>query len=420
LILVGSPHRPGDPDCERIQRAMSTQTGTGLTSVTVSNFRTIGHTVSVSLGRITALVGPNGSGKSSVADTFRFVSDALRMGLEAAITKRHGIAAVRRWSPGHPFDLSVRIDFEIAHRTGYYEFTLTGDRSEEYRVKREAMWFTNPDLLGGGDFIFEVADGQWRSSAADLRPQVDPLSLALPLLAGDRRVKPVADALRYVEIYSIFPDTLREPQKFDPAKPMHEHGNNWCSILKGMDEEKWEPELVAALGALTGDIDSIRVEPVGGFLTARFRHPYDEPRPGIRKRDKWFDASQESDGTLRVAGILTALLQEPPLTLVGIEEPELTVHPGAIPLLFDHIKQASLRSQVLLTTHSPELLDLLDADDVRIVSRSEGATNVSGMQLSQREAVKTRLLTVSELVRTGALKAEPRVADPEIQGRLDL
>ena len=102
--------------------------------------------------------------------------------------------------------------------------------------------------------------------------------------------------------------------------------------------------------------------------------------------------------TTRLAGIITALVQDPPLTLIGIEEPELTVHVGAIPLLYDYLKQASRREQVLLTTHSIELLELLDVDDIRVVERRTGVTAVAGVRHDQRDAVKQRLMTVGEII----------------------
>ena len=122
---------------------------------------------------------------------------------------------------------------------------------------------------------------------------------------------------------------------------------------------------------------------------------------------KWFEAYQESDGTLRVAGIITALLQEPPVPVIAIEEPELTVHPGAIPLVADFLIQASRRSQVLVTTHSPELLDCVDASAVRVVSRSpERGTMVSPMSATQGEAVRRGLLSLGEVLRLEGFQTE--------------
>ena len=368
--------------------------------ILTSNYRSLGENVAVHLGRLTALVGPNGSGKSNVADVLRFVSDCLRMGLEAAITKRHGIDAVRRFSTGHPFDLSIHLDIDDgAGRTGFYEFVLGGDRGEEYQVKREVA------ELGGalGQVRFEIADGRWISGPSDLRPKVDRLALALPLMGTDERFAPLANTLRQVAIYTVFPDTLREAQKPDPTRPMQEHGGNWGSVLKGLARQEGAGQLKAALGAVTGDIDDFRVKQVGAYLVTEFHH-HQAKADEKRRRRKWFDAAQESDGTLRVAGIVTALLQEPPLTLIGIEEPELTIHPGALPIVYDFLREASDRSQILITTHSPDLLALLDAGDVRVVTRRDGVTSVARMDASQREAVESRLLTLGDVLRMEGIR----------------
>lgn len=163
---------------------------------------------------------------------------------------------------------------------------------------------------------------------------------------------------------------------------MDEHGTNWCSILKDASRDGWVGELRAALRQITGDIDDIKVISAGGFLIPVFRHGVTSQKGKAHKR--WFAAAQESDGTLRMAEIITALLQAWPLTLIGIEEPELTVHPGVLPLLYDSLIQASRRSQVLITTYNPDSLGLLKADEVRVVERHNGVTTVGPMDESQR------------------------------------
>lgn len=369
-----------------------------LKHVTVSNYRSLDANVAIRLGALTVLVGPNGSGKSNVADVFRFMADAMRVGLEGAITKRHGIAAVRRWSSGRPFNLSFSVELALpGGLTGVYSFALAGDKTEEYRVKSEEAIISGPT----SQRRFRIEDGRWVYGPENLRPAVNPLNLVLPLVAGDSRFEPLATALKNVAVYSIFPDSLREPQKYDPATPMNEHGENWVSILKDQDEAALRGDLLEALRRLTGDIEDLRIVPVGGYLSVQFKHAVHDS-----KRPKWFDAAQESDGTLRVAGIVTALLQSPPLTLIGVEEPELTVHAGAIPMIFDFLKQASRHSQVIVTTHSAELLDLVDPDDVRVVERREGATTVTSMLARQKEAVRERLLSLGEIMRSEGLKQQ--------------
>lgn len=368
-----------------------------ITTLHVSNFRSLAEGVRVDFGRFTALVGPNGSGKSSVVDALRFVSDCMHMGLDGAITHRSGINCVRRWSGGHPFNLALKLQLDLPAGPAGYEFELVGDSNEEYRLKSEAATLTG---TSGGAIRFRVEDGRWVDGPESLRPQVTKQSLALPLLGGDERFEPLFRALRNIAIYSIFPDVLRDPQKYSAAKPMEHHGSNWSSILRDQGSETWKPELVSVLGKLTGDIEDIRIEPAAGLLVVQFKHR------SSNKKLKWFDAAQESDGTLRVAGIVTALLQEPSVPVLGVEEPELTVHPGAIPLLSDYLKEASTRSQIIVTTHSPELLDRVDADDVRVVDRVDGVTTVARMADSQRETIRAGLLTLGEVMRSEGLQQQ--------------
>ena len=64
-----------------------------------------------------------------------------------------------------------------------------------------------------------------------------------------------------------------------------------------------------------------------------------------------------SDGTLRAIALITAIFQIPKPPVVVIEEPELTMHPGALGAILDLLQLASERMQVVVTTHSPDILD---------------------------------------------------------------
>ncbi len=376
--------------------------------LTVSNYRSLGAQVTVELGQLTALVGPNGSGKSNVVDVLRFVSDAMHTGLSGAVAHRNGIGAVRRWSEGRPFNVRIQLDLDLGPGCpASYRFELNGNSPEEYRVESEEAQVSKDGERAG----FRIESSRWVDGPPGLAPTVDERSLALPLVGGDSRFQPLVHALQQIAVYSIFPDSLRAPQKYNSDKPMDRHGSNWASILRDQPEASWKPDLVAALQQLTGDTEDIQVAQAAGYWVVQFLHgavPRD--RKNGHRAEKWVDAGQESDGTLRAAGIVTALLQEPPLPFIGIEEPELTIHPGAIPLLHDFLRQASRRSQVLVTTHSPELLDLIDANDVRVVQRGPEGTTVLPMAASQLGAVKRGLLSLGDVLRTEGLRQELALA----------
>lgn len=374
-----------------------------ITKIKISNFKSLGDDVSIDFGRCNFLVGRNGSGKSNIVDAIRFVADVMKLGLEGAITKRHGIKSVRRWSSGRPLVLSIHLSIETNDFKANYGFSVTGHKTYEYVVKSEIAtieFYKNQEK-----HYFEVSEQSWKKNSTDLIPSVSPLSLVLPILSGDKRFKPLADYLKNIAVYNIYPDVLRVPQNYDPQKPMDEHGKNWFSILKDQSKDGWIDQLSEALNKLTGEIDDVTIKQVTGYLVANFRHG----TVGESNKARIFDATQESDGTLRTAGIISALLQTPRLNVIGIEEPELTVHPGAVKLLYDFIRGASKHSQIIVTTHSPELLDCLDDEDelgnVRVVEKKNNVTVVKPIDKEQLDIVKRGLRTLGEVHRTEGLKS---------------
>ena len=86
-----------------------------------------------------------------------------------------------------------------------------------------------------------------------------------------------------------------------------------------------------------------------------------------------------SSGTLRVLALMTALHGEPGISLLGIEEPENYVHPSALSAFVGYMRESRDRVQMMVTTHSPLLLDLLDDPAiVCVVQRGVGkGTTVS-------------------------------------------
>lgn len=376
-----------------VQRDGSCRLAGMLSRLRVSNFKSLGE-VEVRFGSLTALVGPNGSGKSNLADVVRFVADALRDGLDAAVVSRGGMRGVGRWSGGRPYDVSIELDLLDDEQGGSYALKLKSRNwGEDFLVVHEAAEWHGTR--------FNVEDGRWEGPDG-LAPEVDGTSLVLPLVAADRRFRPLYERLRSSAVYAIFPDVLRSPQKHDSSAPMEEHGANWATILREiLKDDDRGAELLVALSRIVGDIAGVDVQSTGGFLAPRFRHA----SASESKRDKWFNAAQESDGTLRVAGMLAALLQEPMPLFVGIEEPELTVHPGALPVIFDYLQQAAAHSQILITTHSPDLLDLLDARSIYAVERHDGVTTALPMGPQQLGLVREKLTSPGELLRVEGIRA---------------
>ena len=97
--------------------------------LTVSNYKSLGPNTVIELDKITTFVGQNGSGKSNILDIFKFIADAMRIGLEGAITKRHGIKAVRKWSSGAPLNISFKLNIVGEKFYADYDFEITSELS---------------------------------------------------------------------------------------------------------------------------------------------------------------------------------------------------------------------------------------------------------------------------------------------------
>lgn len=370
---------------------------TRISNMWVSNFRSLGDDVHIGFGDFTALVGPNGSGKSNVLDSLRFLRDALTVGLEPALTQRLGIERLRRASPRGARDvvIYVQVEDEENPRSLQYYVIIKSLPRGRYQVNEEAL-MERPAGAKEWQTLLRVEKGVLRTAPAGLSPTVDKDELAILGIAAHPSVRPLVDTIREVRIHSLYPKALSEPQSGGAPPPLDDSGSNWCSVLRSLSGTA-KRQLADAMNVVLDDVTGVSATASGGYYTATFTHRLSNGDP------RAFAAAQESDGTLRLAGLLTALLQDELPPLLGIEEPELTINPGLLPLLFDHIKEAATKTQVVITTHSPDLLDLLAVDDIRVVQRREGMTGVGRVSAGQVRTVKQGLLAPGELLRSGGL-----------------
>ncbi len=366
----------------------------------VKNFRSLGD-VSVSFEPLTVLVGLNGSGKSNLVNALYFVSDALRNGLDAAIVKRHSMNAIRRWSAkGRPYDVEIGLNIETDTLWGEYSFTLGSERRGEYRVKREKCMVGKPGE-NLPEMWFETNNGKRVSHSQELNIPISRTGLVLPLTAGVEPFNELYDFLTGMSFYNIFPNVLGEPQRPANPYPLDEHGENLASVLRELKRHKsaFAPDLETALRNVIDGVNSYQVSQIGGYLITKLHH--DAPDGD---RAPLFELSQESEGTRRMLGILAALYQDPPRTLIALEEPELTIHPGAMSILWEEIQNAASRSQILVTTHSPDLLDMCTAEQLRVVENLKGITYISSIEEEQRQIIQERLFAPGQLLQAQGLR----------------
>ena len=383
-----------------------------ITRVALRNYKSIAA-CDVTLEPLTILVGPNGAGKSNFLDALRFTAQALRYSLDHALRERGGINEVRRRSRGHPNHFGVRLDFRMRQATGWYAFEIGARPKGRYSVRKEDCFTRSSD---GKQDYFSVEKGVV-SGSFDHPPGPGADRLYLMQVAGYAPFRPVYDALAGMGFYNFHPEQIRELQPPDPGDLLKPDGSNIANVLANLKQRS--PESAGRVGEYLAKVvpGTVGVEPkvVGPKLTLEFRQQVrGDPNP-------WrFLADNVSEGTLRVLGMLVALYQgsgagSTSAKLVGIEEPESALHPAAAGILTDVLQEASERTQVVITSHSADLLDrdAIPMDSILAVVAVNGETQLAPLDMASREVLREHLFTAGELLRMDQLVPDPLLAHPK-------
>jgi predicted ATPase len=380
------------------------------------------------LGAFTILVGRNAAGKSNFLDALRFVSDSLQNSLDHALKERTGIDAVRRISTGHPRNFLIELEFwlHVTETMARYSFEVAARRNGAFIVKREQLDVFSPsesrpapnspiqqrlnlDVSDVSVASYLVEEGDVRKASIPNMPPAASDRLYLTNAAGLPAFRPAYDALTSMGFYNLNPESIRDLQSPDAGELLRRDGGNLASVIGRLSRE--EP---ATLKRVQGYLASI-VPGIVGFerksLGPRETLEFRQKVHGARAPWKFFAATM-SDGTLRALGVLVAIAQiareRHPATFVGIEEPETALHPAAAGSLMDALRSGSRRTQIAVTSHSPDLLDYaqLEQDTLLVVQSEEGTSRIAGIDAASREAIKQHLYSAGDLLRMDQLEPD--------------
>lgn len=391
-----------------------------ITRLTLRNYKSIAS-CSLNLSPLTFLVGPNGSGKSNCLDSLRFVAESLRTSLDHALRDRGTIKEVRRRSGGHPNHFAIRLDFRLNNgSSGHYSFEVGASGTNRFEVGVEECVLRPAE--SGPEAAYRIERGQVVTATVPLLPKAVPDRLFLVAASGLPEFRPVFDALSQIEIYNLNPREIAAMQRPDPGHLLRRDGGNAASVFQTLPDST-RSLVNAYLQRIVGGISGVELLPLGTQETLEFRQ-------AVRgQKHPWrFHASSMSDGTLRAFGVLLALFQRFPdpaggPTLIGIEEPEMALHPAATGVLLAALRDAASRTQVLVTSHSPDLLDddLIPTESLLAVEGEEGVTTIAPISDAGRSLLREKLFTAGELLRQNQLApAAPPLQDPRDDPQLAL
>jgi len=301
-------------------------------------------------------------------------------------------------------------------------FALDVDFSPQVypRIVREEAKLRNPQ--GTRWTHYTVEDGQvtWEGDSY-LHPILkwQHHDKALLTALGAAPFEELHDSLAAMNTYNFSPEVIRRPQKPAPGNWLERDGSNLASVIETTREiEEWAIERAERyLLAITKTTGFAGVVQSGGYETLRFRVAHDGQAEPLE-----FPAANMSDGTLRAFAALVAAFQmalpHGYPSLIAIEEPESALHPAAMRALVAALDEATLRTQILLTTHSPDLLDAAEVkpENVRVVQMVDGQTAIGPVDEASVSIVRDHLSTLGGLERERQL--EPDLDDLERQAEL--
>jgi len=372
----------------------------------VENFLSL-RNVSVPLEKLTVLVGPNASGKSNVIKALRVLTTVAKVGPHAVA----GVLGINEFREmAFNFDkgrvASVSLEVEMNRASATYEASM-------------GSFMVAERLTLDGHTLFESESTSKKSSARYITKSEK--SASLPVAHG---VKYFGQDLRYVGLsdvpsdardellnlrdfiygigtYSFTLSKIRAASNVREKADLREDGSGLARVLLYLYLEKRKAfsQLETTLQGLVPEVEEIIPRLSDDHVYVMLKEK------GLREP---LPPSLISDGTLRLMAFAAALHMTP--SLVAFEEPENCIHPHLLDAL-THLFRGS-EPQVIITTHSPSLLDRVKPEEVLVVEKEREETKVFPLKgKAELEDVKRLLsegITLGEAWYSGVFGGVPR------------
>jgi predicted ATPase len=348
--------------------------------VMVKNYRALRSVDIEGLSPLSVLLGPNGSGKSTLFDVFAFLSECFSTGLRKAWDKRGRFKELRSRGADDAIVFEVRYRERPENQPITYRLEID-ETPEGPFVAREWLRWKRTEEAGSPFYFLDFTKGKGWVISGELpdrrgertSEQLDsPELLAVNTLGQLTKHPRVAALRRFISGWYLSYLTANNTKGVPEAGPQERlstTGENLPNVVQYLKERHPE-RLSSILTALTRRVPRLeKVEadsmPDGRLLLLVKDAPFEKP----------IMAKFASDGTLKMLAYLTLLYDPSPPPFIGIEEPENQIHPRLLPELAEECRRASEASQLLVTTHSPFFVDVLQPEEVWVLYRDrEGYT----------------------------------------------
>ena len=330
--------------------------------ISIRGFRSIASIEDLALRPLNVLIGANGAGKSNFIGAFSFLC-AIREGrLQDYVTVAGGAERVLHFGSKTTGVMSFDLSFE--EPSVNYVLKLSPTDDDGLFPSTEIALVSNPNFSTPITIPFQPRPK--RREAGISADQPDAVAKSLAECVGNWRVYHVHD--------TSSTSLMRKTAKLHDNRFLRSDGSNLAAFLFFLFEK--HPDSYRLIQKTVQQVapffDDFRLEPLllrPDSIKLEWRH---------KDSDQYFDAAALSDGTLRFMALATLFLQPKILhpQIILVDEPELGLHPFAITLLASLIQEASVETQVIVSTQSSLLLDHLKPEDVLVAERQGGSTQI--------------------------------------------
>lgn len=366
----------------------------------IQNFKSI-RDVTVDFAPVTVLVGKSGVGKSNLVDSIRLLRNCLLQ------TEEIKNVVQSNWQSLLPASNSGSVPrFEV-------EFSIEGmDQTYRYDLELSAAGPFHPPTeerlrLGDQCLFHQKLDVEKQSNKQTWLVPPSLINVPGPGPLAISRIPSIFEVvIAYTALtsgigcYKFNDRVLTLPPTQTKRKSEHglnDDGSNYLEslreIVKNLQDLGVRKQIVSVLQRINPSVSAVELNDILNPTHVVVGHSFNGKTLPL-------NLSQESDGFRRFYAHLLALFQRPPKQTNIFEHPEDGIHPGALGLLAEEFQLApdDGRGQVILTTHSPRLLDAFGAEQIRAVQLINFETQVGMIAAEQQESIRDGLLLPGELL----------------------
>lgn len=348
-----------------------------LNKIHIKNFKSI-KDLHAPLKPLNVLIGPNNSGKSNIFEALMFLKEVITLNPFYAVIKKRGTFSDISHGFQRAGEISINADFDLSENQYSYQVTISSDPYQEKKIASETLSRgTENDLIN-----INLGKGNYYSFHNKSHVAIQREGVILNHLKADLYEDPYHEIFDYFNAWTLshpVPAIMKSSFNFsDTTLMIEENGENVDLVLDSISRKYQNnfSQIIQFLNDSLKEFQSIWFEIKEGTLVLNWK-----------EKDFACDIQKRllSDGVLKLLHMLALIYHPEPPSLVLIEEPENYIHPSIIQRLAEGIKSLARKTQVMLSTHSSDLVDFFPEESFILVEKINGQTRWQGFDPTKDE-----------------------------------